>query len=147
MPTITGQEKVEDKKHEGDFLSEYYETDAARQLAHEKLPYIIDSTTSLPDDGQISTKLSRVAHIQESAYNYLASSMQLLDKTIHRWIRRVQGKPLEDWEEDADWEEGTPIEQLTARQRRRRIKMDIRRLGVVEDGELRSVYRPRKRTG
>lgn len=131
-------------------MAEYYDKDAQQQLSHEKLPYILDTATATaptPDDGQISPSLSKVAHLQEHAYTKASSFLQRIDKQIHRWIRRIQGKPLEDWEEDADWEEGTPIEQLSAQQRRRRIKMDFRRLGVVEDGQLKSVYRPRKRTG
>ena len=129
-------------------MAQFYDKDAQQQLSHEKLPYILDTATaSTSDDGQISPSLSKVAHIQEQAYTKASSFLQRIDKQIHRWIRHIQGKSLEDWEEDADWEEDTPIEQLSAQQRRRRIKMDIRRLGVVEDGELRSVYRPRKRTG
>lgn len=136
-------------EHKGDFLAEYYDKDAERQEAHEKLPYILDYSTSDPpaSDGQISPKLNYLASLQTRAFAAASLLMQTVDHKIHKWIRRIQGRELEDWEQPADWEETTPIEELTANQRRRRIKMDIRRLGVVEDGELRAVYRPRKRTG
>lgn len=150
MPVIP--DDMENKDHKGEFITEYYATDAKRQLAHEKLPYILasssqesPSTSDTAEEGQISARLSYLASLQISTFEKASSVMQTIDKTLHGWIRRVQGMELEDWEEDADWEEGTPIEQLSAQQRRRRIKMDIRRLGVVEDGELRSIYRPRKR--
>lgn len=137
------------REHKGDFLAEYYDKDAERQLSHEKLPYIIDASLdpSATQDGQISAKLSHIAHLQEQTYATAASFLQRIDSTIHAWIRRIRNQPLEDWELAPDWDEKTPIEQLSAQQRRRRIKMDIRRLGVVEDGELRAVYRPRRRTG
>ena len=150
-PTGAGEGK--DEEHTGDFLAEYYDKDAERQLSHEKLPYILESSTSPPSppsppsDGQISAKLSHIAHLQEQSYAMAAGWLQKVDHQIHQWIRRIRSQPLEDWEQPADWDESTPIEELSASQRRRRIKMDIRRLGVVEDGELRGVYRPRKRTG
>lgn len=141
-----------DEKHKGDFLAEYYDKDAERQLSHEKLPYILDSSTSPPlphppSDGQISAKLSHIAHLQEQSYATAAGWLQKVDYQILKWIKNIRGEKLEDWEEAPDWDEKTPIEELSAQQRRRRIKMDIRRLGVVEDGELKAIYRPRKRTG
>ena len=142
-PAGAGEGK--DEEHKGDFLAEYYDQDAERQLSHEKLPYILDSSTFPPplSDGQISAKLSHIAHLQEQSYATAAGWLQKIDSTIHRWIRTIRSQPLEDWELAPDWDESTPIEELSAQQRRRRIKMDIRRLGVVEDGELRAVYRPK----
>ena len=41
--------------------------------------------------------------------------------------------------------ESVPLESLSRAARRRRIKMDIRRLGSGEDVDVSKIYRPRKR--
>lgn len=106
-----------------DILAAYYAADASRQLEHEKL----SSVLSLP-----AAKQPARAGARGVRYT--------INKILHRWIARVRGV---EFFEDED--EGVPLESLGRAARRRRIKMDIRRLGTGEDVDFSKVYRPRKR--
>lgn len=127
--------------------------DRSGQPMHDSLP---TQPAPLSDESKLSTSAwqqllnsgnKKGHHLYQSVRSTLADLsapyLRRADYEIQRWIRRIQGKPMADWEQDVD--ESTPLEELSGLARRRRIKLDIRRLGVVEDGELRTVYRPRRR--
>lgn len=136
-----------------DIMEAFYDIDANRQATHEKLPYLTaplsDPASSTEDSESANSVNGERAHYRDmmssSWRKFRDASAKWSNRQIQRWIRRVRGEQIEEWEEGVD--EDTPLEELSGAARRRRIKLDIRRLGVVEDGELRSVYRPRKRMG
>ncbi len=167
VPGTTAPERMpgESRAHgngKGDWIDSYYEKDATQQTSHEKLLYVLGSTPSTtppntlsPSTNYLSSTNSFLAKAKSHILHTTKPYLRRADKAIHAWIRHIQGRELQQWEidqqiqeqelEDVSKLDGVPDEELTAAQRRMRIKMDIRRLGVVEDGELKSVYRPRKR--
>jgi hypothetical protein len=102
-------------------LASYFAADATRQLEHEKLSSVIAASPHPQRGAGILNKANRL---------------------IQRWIARVRGDEAALVPEE---DEGVPLESLSRAARRRRIKMDIRRLESEEDVDVSKIYRPRKR--
>jgi hypothetical protein len=120
-----------------------YDALSAEEQAHQNHIAFL-SAPLIPETTSFSPAPSPKSHP-----SLLLQPYNVLHRLVQRWLFRITGtRSLGDDEDWSSIDESIPLEELSGKERRRRIKLDMRRLGNWEEDravEVGNVYRPRKR--